>query len=429
MRSSVLLVILFGLAAPGCLRSGSDTPSASAIDDSPPQLNPAVQAVSEATIPDPGAGSRIFPPPAAVVVTPPVAGDGSPGQVHLPDGTLLVVAGSATAGLQEAINYAANYGWDLFVQGAVNGYTNGTYHLSAGLRIPPLQGKALRFDNVILDFGPQVTDAGITFDSTMIVDFKLIGEIRAPYAKAGVYFFPHGLVPLDGLRSGVKSQVDSRFHLAKITAKTYGVYFNRELGGIENNSYYFGDIAAPVAMVHPSAPTSSIFESHNEVVAAGAMNLTPFDPLHPVNAVVVMPPVGAVADPGVVLTPEAAPVDVSASVTAGLQEAIDLAAARQVNLIVYGRGLQIKYIVDSLHFPRTGFYFLKRGLRFPTMTDQYVQMYNVTIVTPVNALLESTVGALLYNEPIINGNLPEAAMTITDATHVDFEITGQIYGM
>src|SRR5262245_24990212 len=104
--------------------------------------------------------------------------------VTLPNGTQLNIAGSQTQGLQEAINYSAAEGWDLFI-------LPGTYTLNSHLDVPALQGRAFRLENVTLNFAPSVVDFGIRFDSTMITDWYWQGgALNAPTATSGVIFQP-----------------------------------------------------------------------------------------------------------------------------------------------------------------------------------------------------------------------------------------------
>src|SRR3954447_21701738 len=71
--------------------------------------------------------------------------------VTLPDGTLLNISGSQTQGLQEALNYSAAEGWDMFV-------LPGTYTLNTHLDVAALQDRAFRLEDVTLNFSPSVTD-------------------------------------------------------------------------------------------------------------------------------------------------------------------------------------------------------------------------------------------------------------------------------
>lgn len=414
-----ILAALFAVCLQACSASLPLFPPA-------PGLGALQAPVPEKEIPDPDAGSRIFPPPAAVVVKPPETAGGN-GRVYLPNGTLLDVTGSTTAGLQEAVQYATNYGWDLIVLGTPEDPEQSTFHLSSSLWFPALQGRTIRMEGVVLDFGPGVRDAAVSFDSTMIVDFRLIGEIRAPYSSAGILFLPRNLVPLDGLLFGYKSQVDSRFRVERITARDYGVYFNRRHGSMEFNNYYFGSNEAQVAVGPFDHPTDSIWESAPEVERVGAMKPLPFDPLHPDEAVVVYPPTDPIGGNARVVGPDGTDLDVSGSTTAGLQEAFDLMGSTDSNLIVFGRGLQQKFILSNVDFPRTGFYFLLEGLRMPPMQDKFVQILNVTIVAPIN-LLENPDPPAPPEEPRISGTIDEPLLTIVDAENVDFELTGQIYG-
>jgi len=65
--------------------------------------------------------------------------------VTLPDGTMLDTTASQTHGLQEAFDYSAAEGWDVFV-------LPGTYTLNAPLDVEELQGRAFRLEDVTLNF-------------------------------------------------------------------------------------------------------------------------------------------------------------------------------------------------------------------------------------------------------------------------------------
>lgn len=323
--------------------------------------------------------------PSAVVV--------SQNRVTLPDGSQLSTTASLTQGIQEAIDYAADYGWDLFV-------LPGTYTLLTPLHFPSLQGKTIRFEYTILNFGPSVVSPAITFDSTMMVDFNLIGEINAPNASVGILFAPHTIVPLDGIvvQPGMTVDADSRFRVQKIISKGPGVQFDRSAGDMTNNLFYFGDSQ----IINPCGSRESHFESNQELLASGGLQPLPYDLYNP-NIVVINPPTGSLGGLGSVSTPEGI-LDVSSSGTSGVQEGITYAVAHDENLVIYGRGLQLKYITSEGTYPTTGFYQINQGLTFPPMSNRTIRIWNVTF----------------------NYGVVDKAMLIQDAQNVDFELTGQI---
>src|SRR3989344_1950395 len=123
---------------------------------------------------------------AGVFVFPPTSSTSGIGTVLLPDGTNLDVSSSQTAGIQEAIDYARDYGWDIFIYGRGSYSTHGVYHLNRGLRFDALQGKTIRIVDATLDFGNLSNVAAITFDSTMMVDFRMTGSLLATSAPQAV---------------------------------------------------------------------------------------------------------------------------------------------------------------------------------------------------------------------------------------------------
>lgn len=344
----------------------------------------------------------------AVIVTPPNVGQ-AVGQVHLPDGNKLDVKNSKTAGLQEAIQYASDYGWDLFVLSTMSSTTPAVYPLNAPLKFPSLQGKVIRFENVILDFSSKVTKAAMEFDSTMMVDLRLLGELRAPYAETGILFLPRSPVPLDGPLLGISGSVDSRFRVEKITSRKYGFRYDNSKANHVNNVYYIGATPATVRpYLNESVLYQSVIESTRETELHGSMKPLWFNPLDPENAVIVIPPEGPIGNPSQVYTPEGSLLDITGSETCGLQEAVNYAAGKKLNLIIYGRGLQNKFIqvVDGkVTYPNNGFYQINKGVKFPSTTQQQVVIFNATLnYAPTK----------------------EAAMAFYDVEGMNFELAGQI---
>jgi hypothetical protein len=337
---------------------------------------------------------------AAVVVLPPQPGS-SNGIVVLPDRTTLDVSASQTAGLQEAINYAADYGWDLFVYGAGNYSPGGTYQLSAPLIFPPLQGKTLRFTNVNLEFGAQVTDAAFVFDSCMMVDLLLTGQINAPSASYGVRINPQSLFPLDGLLGHGRGITDSRFSFARINARSAGIFYNG--GGA--SSFYAGEGSAST---HAGSCDRCVFETPGEARKFSLHNTSgSLDVLNP-TGVVVFPPQGPIGGPGVVALPNGSTLDTTGTQTASIQEAINYAAKNNLDLMVYGRGLQNKFITSqngNVTYPSNGFYQINSGLVIPSMPGRTIRMYNVTLNYGITA------GSALVFKPVDD---------------FEFELTGQI---
>lgn len=328
----------------------------------------------------------------AVVVLPPQVDNGCLGSVLLPDGTQMNITSSRTSGIQEAIDYASDYGWDLFILSG----PNNVYHLDSGLKFPAIQGKTIRTGKVVLNFSKLVTGAAIHFDSTMMVDIKMLGELKAPQAKYGVLIRPKALFPLDGFFLGHGGSVDSRFRFEKITTKQYGAYFDNHDGNLVDSVYYFGD--SEIGNVEVA------YNSKVETSAEAPMDEMFYDLLNPIHEVVVHPPEGPIGSLSKVFLPDGSELSVTGSTSAGIQEAIDYAELHSLNLVVYGRGLQNKYIESVNSYATNGFYQINSGLKF-TPGLKNVMMYNVT---------------LNYSP------LTVPAISVENSEDSKFELTGQI---
>lgn len=344
---------------------------------------------------------------AAVVVIPPSSGTGN-GTVLLPDGSLLNVSGSATAGLQEALNYAANWGWDLFVYGAGKYSSSGNYNLHAPLVFPPLQGKTAHFLNVNLDFGPSVTNAAFIFESSMMVEVELTGRIYAPFANSAVRFSPRSPVPLDGLILGIHGIVDSRFQFQETVAKNYGFYFDPSgAASVTNSSFGIGQTSNTWGF-NVGSCARCIFENSAEVTKSRRNDTTlTLDILHP-TGVAVLPPQGSLGQIGTVILPDGKELNVSASVTSGVREAIEYAFPRGLDVVIYGRGLQQSQISTAggrVTYPTNGFYQINSTINIPSSKGRTLRIYNATL------------NAGLINGPILQVNPSEG---------LEFELTGQI---
>ena len=349
---------------------------------------------------------------AGVFVFPPASSASGPGKVLLPDGTNMDVSASQTAGLQEAIDYSRDYGWDLFIYGRGAYSEHGIYHLSKGLRFNALQGKTVRIVDATFDFGNLSSEPALTFDSTMMVDFRMTGAILAPSASPALLFKPVTPHPLDGTLFGTKGVVASRFHFDTIKANQLGVFFDTSAADVNNNSFYFGNITVAgggVKISQTGGRFSQNIRDQEDIAKAGMPNnpdsLDYFRP----KGVVVLPPQGSIGSVATVLTPGGATLDTSGTKTSGVQEAINYAVSNNLDLVVYGRGLQVKNISFSngqANYPNNGFYQMLQGLVFPAMNNKTIRIYNVTFNYGVSGI--------------------DSAITFNGANSVDFELTGQV---
>jgi hypothetical protein len=325
--------------------------------------------------------------PAAVIV--------QPTGVTLPDGSQLDISHSQTQGLQEAFDYAANEGWGLFV-------LPGTYTLNAHLDIAPLEGHTFRLKDVTLNFGPSVTDYGIRFDSTMIVDWYWSGgALNAPSATSGVLFQPRSPHPLDGIVYGTSGVVDSRFDFSvPITAASYDVTMQTTAAPVNDALFHFSGLGRnDVHYVGGGfSPTNVYGDGRTD-------DPIPFDLFSPAGRVTVLPPVnqitqGGPGSIGKVYGPDGKLIDTTNSTTSGLQEAFNYAAAHNLDVLVFGRGVRN---VDP--FSQYGLFSLNAPLTVGPLDHRTYELYGGTL-----------------NYDLSTGN----ALTLGDMVDSRFEYTGQV---
>lgn len=138
--------------------------------------------------------------------------------VYLPDGSTLSTTGTTTGGLQEAINYANNNGYDFFLHGggieATGTATDiGVINLSSSLTIPACQNRSFEFRSVTLNFTSALgSNAGLIFNSFMMMDFDFRGQIVYAGTGNAVDFNSSNAVPLDN----VVTQIDSSIRIDTI---------------------------------------------------------------------------------------------------------------------------------------------------------------------------------------------------------------------
>ena len=325
--------------------------------------------------------------PAAVLV--------QPTGVTLPNGQLLDISGSQTHGLQEAFNYSAAEGWDVFV-------LPGTYTLNAHLDVEELQGRAFRLENVILNFGPAVTDYGIRFDSTMITDWYWQGgALNAPAAAQGVLFEPRTPHPLDGQVYGTVGVVDSRFDFGvDIFAASYDVTMRTTSGPINDALFYFKDNSrSTINYVGGGfSPTNLFSEGRTD-------DPIPFDLFSTDGRVTVLPPAGEIHIPGPntiakVFTPDGKRLNTSGTTTSGLQEAFAYAAANNLDVLIFGRGVR-----NADPFSQFGYFSVNDPLTIGALQDRVYEIYSVT-----------------FNYTKTTGT----PLTLSDLVGSRFELTGQV---
>lgn len=331
---------------------------------------------------DPGVAASGY-HPAAIIV--------QPTGVTLPDGSSLDISGSQTQGLQEAFDYSAAQGWDVFV-------LPGTYTLNAPLDIEELQLRTFRFEDVTLNFTSNVTNFGIRFDSTMMVNWYWKGgAINAPSATHGVLFQPRTPHPLDGPKFGTRGVVDSTFHFnVPINAATHRVTMNTQQATINDIVFYFANVSRQQINY-----VGSGFAAYNIFEEARLDDPIPFDLFNPAGRVTVLPPPTDISAgfPAKVYLPDGSRLSVAGTQTFGLQEAFNYAAANNLDVLVFGRGVR-----NSAPFTNLGLYNLNAPLVVGDLTDRLYRIYAVT-----------------FNYPITGDTLQ-----LGDLVNSSFEFTGQV---
>ena len=264
--------------------------------------------------------------PAAVVIIPSPASELNDGLVIIPEKTLLDTNGSTTSGFAEAVKYAFDEGWDIFVYGKGQFSETGNYHFAGPLSIPEFQGKTIHMYNVNLIFGPQVTESALEFDSTMIGDIQIYGTINASYAEYGVHFNPRNYHPLDGCLYGTLAITDSRFYIGSIIAKDWPIYFNNETVGIPWNQFNFPSVTS----LSGKYPAILNYESMTSPTTLNFVNnkyrSTPNHNIFNPNAVVLIPPEGDLSlghVQGRIFLPNGDELKITSTTTSGIQEAIN----------------------------------------------------------------------------------------------------------
>src|SRR6478672_3066815 len=239
---------------------------------------------------------------------------------------------------------------------------------------------------------------GIRFDSTMLTNWYWKGgAINAPSATSGVLYQPRTPHPLDGIKFGTIGVVDSYFQFnVDITAGTYKVTMNTQQATINDLTFYFKDVTRnQINYVGGGFAAYNIFED------ARTDDPIPFDLFSTAGRVTVVPPLSDISAglPGTIFLPDGSRLDVFGTQTFGLQEAFNYAAAHNLDVLVFGRGVR-----NVSPFSGLGLYNLSAPLVVGDLVDRLYRIYGVTF--------NYTVGG--------------DTLQLGDITNSTFEFTGKV---
>lgn len=195
-----------------------------------------------------------------------------------PDGRPISLVGTNTQGLQEAINYACNYGYDFVAHGGDEPGTGGSpgghggpmivyLHTDATLEIPPNQGKRFRFGGLTLAGNGAGTNPLIRFDTFMMMDWDMAGGQLATVRTGDmVQFYPRS----NAINDLVITQVDSRVRfqaIAKVPFVVGGaiVRFMPEFGNISDCTFIFDEINGGQSGIQVDRPTGAFGFAYNQI--------------------------------------------------------------------------------------------------------------------------------------------------------------------
>ena len=152
------------------------------------------------------------------------------GKYVLPGGDTVIVEGSKTSGLQEAIDRAVKDGFDLYVAGG--DYKGRVYQCSTSVVFPPMQGKVVKFGaaTINLDGFADPSQPGLIFDSCMNVFVECNAQIVYHHKGTALRFEPRRNLPVDDFVG--PTMVASTFHFAAVAYVSTPVSFVGKDGGI-----------------------------------------------------------------------------------------------------------------------------------------------------------------------------------------------------
>lgn len=195
------------------------------------------------------------------------------GQVLLPDGTYLNIAGSTTSGWQEAINWACDsahsydmefFGGDEVTGGAI------TALCTTPIQFPPMQGKSIKIGAITLGSPNNGTFGGaplLSFESCMMVSVRAEGfQLDSAGTGSGLCFKPTLPLPQDH-QVGGPVIIDSQFDFTTIGANgSYAIVLDATSPGnvgIGHCRFSVGEINAAAISVYVKPPIAGANVSNN----------------------------------------------------------------------------------------------------------------------------------------------------------------------
>ena len=160
--------------------------------------------------------------------------------IEKPDGTVLSTTGTQTQGLQEAINYALAYGYNLHVSGGPvkgGGQDPSIINCIAPVSVPPMQKGRIVIEGCTLNFGPSMSYA-MRFDSMMLAALEMPGTqvVCGPGIGIGILFKPENELPQDLAGPVITS---SRFQIQSVVMTGTGtpIVFDASIAPISSNVF------------------------------------------------------------------------------------------------------------------------------------------------------------------------------------------------
>jgi len=187
------------------------------------------------------------PPPRAVMMV--RVGDGE-FKVYDPDGLEIDISSSTTDGLQEAIDYANDNEYNLYVYGggaSTDGEDHAVITCTTPIDVPVLRLKVFVLDSVTVDFPSSIgANYGFDFDTCILSTFYLNGQIVYAGTGDAVYFDPRTADPVDSVTAIESSMfyIGCVSHSGTAANNKACVRFRPSSGYIQGNVFTFGEIQA-----------------------------------------------------------------------------------------------------------------------------------------------------------------------------------------